>query len=101
MAKLEDLALFETANSALAFREQAYTRADAAQFLKDILALANAEVDVPRCLFVGVRDIAGEKRTFPGIDAAAMDGMRKMLPVVLAHCVEPRLKITLRPLKIR
>ena len=101
MAKLEDLALFENAHSSLAFREHPYAHADAAQFLQDALALANAEVDGPRFLFIGVRDAAGGQRTFPGIDAEAMSGMRRMLPTVLARYVEPPLTIALRSLKIQ
>ena len=101
MAKLEDLALFESANSALAFREQAYAASDAARFLRDALALANAEVEGPRFLFVGIRDVAGSERTFPGIDAEAISEMRRTLPALLAHSVEPPFKIGVRSLKIR
>jgi hypothetical protein len=101
MAKLEDLALFESANSALAFREQAYAPSDAARFLSDVLALANAEVEGPRFLFVGVRDVAGSERTFPGVDAEAMTEMRRTLPALLARSVEPPFKIALRSLKIK
>jgi hypothetical protein len=101
MAKLEDLALFEGANSALAFRDQPYAPSDAARFLSDVLALANAEVDGPRFLFVGVRDVAGSERTFPGVDAEAMSAMRRALPALLARSVEPPFKILLRALKIR
>jgi hypothetical protein len=101
MAKLEDIALFESANSAVAFRGRAYAPSDAARFLSDVLALANAEVDGPRFLFVGVRDVAGSERSFPGVDAEAMSLMRRTLPALLARSVEPPFKIVLRALKIR
>ncbi len=101
MSKLESLVFYEQANSALAFRERAYAPADVAQFLKDALGLANANVDGPRFLFVGVADVPGGKRTFPGITADAMSSMRKTLPAVLARSVEPPFKIELRALKAK
>jgi hypothetical protein len=101
MAKLDDLALFENANSALAFRERAYGSADAAEFLQDALALANAEVSGPRFLFVGVRDIAGEARAFPGVGADALATMRRTLPALVARAIDPPFKITLRTLDVR
>lgn len=101
MAKLEDLVLFESANSALAFRERAYASADAAEFLEDALALANAEVKGPRFLFIGVRDIAGSERVLPGIDTETLGAMRRTLPALFSRFVEPPLKISLRSLKVR
>jgi hypothetical protein len=100
MSKLEDLLLFEPANSALAFREHAYAPADVAQFLKDALGLANAEVEGPRFLYVGVADVPRSKRAFPGITAEAMSDMRRMLPAVLARSVEPPFKVAVRALKV-
>jgi hypothetical protein len=101
MAKLEDLVLYESANSAISFREQAYAPADAARFLRDAIALANADVAGPRFLFIGVRDVAGGERTLPGISAEASSAMRRTLPALLARAVEPPLKIELKSLKIR
>jgi hypothetical protein len=101
MRKLEDLALHENAHSALAFRERAYGPADAAEFLKDALALANAEVKGPRFLFVGVRDVVGDERAFPGIGAEALAEMRRALPATLARAVEPPFKLALRALAVR
>jgi hypothetical protein len=100
MAKLEDLARFENANSALAFRERAYGPADAVPFLQDVLALANAEVNGPRFLFVGVHDVAAG-RTFPGMSAEALAVMRQTLPTLLARAVEPPLKLTMRALEVQ
>jgi hypothetical protein len=100
MARLEDLARFENANSALAFREAAYGPGDAAQFLQDALALANAEVDGPRFLFVGVRDRVGGERAFPGVTADAIAEMRRVLPALLARAIEPPFKLALRALTV-
>jgi hypothetical protein len=101
MSKLEDLVLFESANSALAFRELAYTPADIGQFLKDALALANAEVEGPRFLVMGVLDVPGSKRAFPGLTPESISRMRRALPAMLARSVEPRLRSELRLLKLR
>lgn len=101
MPRLEDIALHESANSAVAFREHAYTSRDAARFLCDVLALANAEVEGPRFLFIGVRDVAGSERTVPGIDAEAMSTLRRTLLALLARSVEPPFRIVLRALKVR
>jgi hypothetical protein len=101
MAKLEDLVLYESANSALAFREHAYGSADTAQLLEDLLALANAEVVGPRFMFIGVRDTAGAERAFVGVSAEALSTMRSTVPALAARAIEPPVKIGLRPLKIR
>lgn len=101
MPRLEDIALHESANSAVAFREHAYMSRDAARFLCDVLALANAEVEGPRFLFIGVRDVAGSERTVPGIDAEAMSTLRRTLLALLARSVEPPFRIVLRALKVR
>jgi hypothetical protein len=101
MATLEDLVLYESANSALAFREQAYAPADTARALRDAIALANADVAGPRFLFIGVRDGAGAERSLPGISAEAASAMKRTLPALLARSVEPPLKIEMKSLKIR
>ncbi|HLF11233.1 MAG TPA: hypothetical protein VJA26_08455 [Gammaproteobacteria bacterium] len=101
MSKLEDLVLFESANSALAFREHAYAPAEIPVMLQDVLALANAEVNGPRFLFLGVRDIVGGKRTLPGLSPAVVGDMKRALPPLLARAIEPPFKIALRAMTVK
>jgi hypothetical protein len=51
-------------------------------------------------LVIGVRDVPGGKRAFPGLTPDAINGMRRLLPAVLARSVEPSLRGELRALKL-
>ena len=101
MSKLEDLVLFESANSALAFRERAYAADEAALLLQDLLALANADVEGPRFLFVGVHDSTDGSRVLSGLSADAMARLKRTVPALVSGAVEPPFKIVIRALKVQ
>jgi len=100
MSQLEDLVRFETANSSLAFRELAYGRDQRSPLLRDVLALANAAVEGPRFLFLGVRDRVGGEREICGIERADWTACKELVSGALRMAVEPLLKVTARSLEI-
>jgi hypothetical protein len=100
MSQLEDLVRFETANSSLAFRELAYGRDQRSLLLRDVVALANAAVEGPRFLFVGVRDAVGGEREICGIARTDWTDCKELVSGALRTAVEPLLKVTARSLEI-
>jgi hypothetical protein len=100
MSQLEDLVRFENANSGVAFREGVYAAAEQTAFLRDVLALANAAVQGPRFLIVGVRDTVGGKRTIEGIGREQWTELKNRLGAWVGGIVEPPLKIAVRALEI-
>jgi hypothetical protein len=98
MDRLTSLVSYEPANSALAFRERVWT--DRAELLRDVLALANAEVTGPRFLFIGVRDGVGAKRALVGLGPDAIADLKKTLAPLIANAIEPPLTIGVRALTV-
>ena len=63
--------------------------------MRDLLALANAAVQGPRYLVLGVRDTAGTKRTYPGIAPQAWHDTRRRVGA-LAGIIDPLLAVRAR-----
>jgi hypothetical protein len=98
MDRLEDIVRFESANSAVAFRDRAYTDDEHAELLRDLVGLANAPVTGPRFLFLGVHD-AGERRIV-GLAPQTWSDLKHCLDSLLGGSVEPSLKVTVRALQV-
>lgn len=101
MSKLEDIVRFETANSGLAFRKSPYGKGERDSLLIDVLALANARVDGPRLLVLGVRDEVGGKRGLKGVNSKVLPKMFASYKHIVGDCIEPALEISLRTVAIQ
>jgi hypothetical protein len=99
MTELLQLAKTEVADSFLSFRGRAYSSGDQGEFVRDVLALANAAAIGRRYLFIGVADAPGQ-RTFPGISERTWRRTREVLPQFLAEAVEPPLRVTFESLEV-
>lgn len=95
MHKLESLIRLESANSGLTFRARAYDAGEDASLVRDLLALANAVVQGPRYLVLGVKDSAGTKRTYPGIAPQAWHDTRRRVGA-LVGMIDPLLAVRAR-----
>jgi hypothetical protein len=100
MRALEDLVQFESANSGLAFREHVYAASERVDLLRDLIGLANAGVQGPRFLVLGVKDVVGGERAITGLAADVWNEWRAMLPALIAGATEPPLDVTVRTLQI-
>jgi hypothetical protein len=100
MRELEDLVQFENANSGLAFRERVHGSNERAELLRDLIGLANASVQGPRFLVLGVSDVVGGKRTISGMSAETWNKWRAKLSSLIGGMVEPPLDVAARTLEI-
>ena len=91
MSEIDQLLRFEVANSAVEFRERAYGDKDRQEFLRDLLGLANAEVDGPRYLFVGVSDALGGDRSIVGVSEADAARLHNLARRLADEFIEPLL----------
>jgi hypothetical protein len=101
MRQLEDLVQFENANSGLAFRERLYGSNERADLLRDLMGLANASVQGPRYLVLGVSDVVGGKRKIVGLPAEQWNKWRAKLPSLIGGMTEPPLDVAVRTLELQ
>ncbi|MEE8543573.1 MAG: hypothetical protein V3S94_06910, partial [Gammaproteobacteria bacterium] len=78
MSSLETVIRSAHAGPAIVFRERAYGELERKGFLREILGLANAFVDGPRYLIMGVRGDGPDDRVFVGISAADLSEADKL-----------------------
>ncbi|MCZ6476006.1 MAG: ATP-binding protein [Gammaproteobacteria bacterium] len=100
MSSLEKVIRSADAGSAIAFRERAYGEIERHGFLREILGLANALVDGPRYLIMGVRDSGPDGRIFVGISAAELGEAHEFYQTQIGRFIEPSLNIDLKSLEI-
>jgi hypothetical protein len=100
MSSLEDVIRSEPAGPAIVFRERPYGEVERKTLLLDILGLANALVDGPRFVIMGVRDDGPDERTFVGISAAELSGVHELCQTQISRFIEPSLKIDLESLEL-
>ncbi|NNC65608.1 MAG: hypothetical protein HKN84_12540 [Gammaproteobacteria bacterium] len=93
MDTLGQLAQFEVANSALAFRGRAYGDEDRLELLRDLLGLANAPVQGPRYIVLGVDDTIGSDRELIGISDAAHAEVHGLCTHVVNNFFDPPLPV--------
>ncbi len=86
-------------STAVLFRGAAYGRTNVREFLRDVLALANAEVDGPRHIVIGVEfDRNGRRHVVP---VAADDFSGKpAYPALVEEHIEPAVRIRYRPVSV-
>ncbi len=100
MSALLGLVQNEAADSSIAFRDRVYRRGEQGEFLRDVIALANAAVVGRRFLFLGVDDRPGRARRFPGITARTWKKFCQVVPAFLERAVEPHLAVTLESVQV-
>ena len=84
MRELLELIRNAASDSCVAFRDRVYRRGDQGELLRDVVALANADVVGRRFLFMGVAD-RERGRSFPGISARSWKSFSEALPDFLAR----------------
>lgn len=93
MESLEELARFEVASSAVAFRERVYGDDDRLELLRDLLGLANAPVEGSRYIVLGVDDTLGDERSIVGISDAAHAEVHGLCTHVVNNFFDPPLPV--------
>jgi hypothetical protein len=93
MGDFQQLIRFEVANSAVAFRDRSYDRDSRQELLRDLLGLANAAIEGPRYVFLGVRDTVGGAREVVGTPETAASEVRKLCRALAADFIDPPLAI--------
>ena len=99
MKRLTNIVLSATPSTGVQFRNAEYGAAGARAFLRDVLAMANADVDGARYIVVGVEFDARGGREFCDIDAGDFTG--KPPYVALAtEFIEPPLRLKYQPVSV-
>ncbi|MGI9259747.1 MAG: AlbA family DNA-binding domain-containing protein [Gammaproteobacteria bacterium] len=81
-------------------RERPYAQVEKQAFLRDVIGLANALVDGPRYLILGVRDQGPDQRKFVGMTDAEIAEARKVYQALILKYVEPDLAIDFNALNL-
>ncbi|MFP6827959.1 MAG: hypothetical protein VCC36_02740, partial [Gammaproteobacteria bacterium] len=92
MSSLEKIIRSRRAGPSVAFRERAFSSVERQGLVRDILGLANAMVDEPRYLIMGVRDGGPDDRSFVGISDEELDEAYERYQTQLSRYIEPVLK---------
>jgi len=100
MSSLEKIIRSRRAGPSVAFRERAYGSIERQGLIRDILGLANALVDGPRYLIMGVRDGGPDDRSFVGISDEELDDAYELYQTQLTRYIEPVLKIDLETMEL-
>ncbi len=99
MDRLLKIARGATPQSGVRFRKDAYGNAGAGEFLRDVLALANASVEGHRYIVVGVDfDTNGTRHNFP-VDASDFSG-KPSYQALANEYIEPPIKLRYKPVSI-
>lgn len=92
MKRLSKLVNSAAPGTGVQFRKQAYGSAGIRDFLRDVMAMANASVDGPRLIVVGVDiDSQGRKRVHP-VGDKDFSG-RPSYQAIISEYIEPALRI--------
>ena len=97
MDPLTKMVLTEQPSQRLQFRKSPYGNAGCRDFLRDVIAMANADVDGPRYIVVGVELGRGGRRDLCAVKHKDFAGNPPYQALVADH-VEPPVRIRYRPL---
>ena len=100
MSSLEKIIRSRRAGPSVAFRERAFSSVERQGLVRDILGLANAMVDEPRYLIMGVRDGGLDDRSFVGISDEELDEAYERYQAQLSRYIEPVLKIDVETMEL-
>ena len=99
MDRLLKIARSATPDAGVQFRKSPYGARGIESFLRDVIALANAEVEGPRYIVVGVEfDDKAHKRAF-AIDAADFSG-KPSYQALANEYIEPAVRIRYKPVSL-
>jgi len=99
MNRLARIVRSSTPSSGALFRRQAYGRAGVREFLRDVLALANASVEGPRYIIVGAEIDARGRKRMTSIDRDDFSGKPAYLALANDH-IEPPVRIRYKPISV-
>jgi hypothetical protein len=99
MNRLLKIARSAAPGTGVQFRKTAYGTGGLRQFLRDVLAMANAATDGPRLIFTGIETDAQGNRRFHAIDRDDFSGKPSYQSLV-ADFIEPPLRIRYKPISI-
>lgn len=97
MNRLAKIALSGKPNTRLNFRRKPYGSRKTRSFLRDVLALANADVEGPRYIFIGVELDAKGRRRLRSVDHDDFGGKPSYQSLV-AEFIEPPIRVRYRPI---
>ena len=100
MSSLEKIARAEPSGPSVFFRERAYAPVERQAFIRDILGLANALVDGPRYLILGVRDVGSVERVFVWLAEEEIAAAYKRYRAEISRFIEPALELDIQALEI-
>jgi hypothetical protein len=100
MSSLEKTIRTARAGDSVVLRERPYAQVEKQAFLRDVIGLANALVDGPRYLILGVRDQGAHQREFVGMTEAEIAEGRKIYQALILKYVEPDLAIDFNALNL-
>lgn len=94
---IHDLIEYENENTGLDFKATQYSKDEHAEFLRDVIAMANADRSTDSCIIIGVKDVHGEARQFLGITEQFTDSAG--LQQLVLQNIEPDLSVSYEPLE--
>jgi hypothetical protein len=99
MNRLVRIVRSATPSTDVQFRKRAYGKNGVQSFLHDVLAMANASIEGPRYIIIGVEpDAKGKKRVYP-IDRDDFSGKPAYQSLASDH-IEPPIRIRYQPITI-
>ena len=99
MEHLANIARAASSGPGVQFRRAAYAKKNLRDFLRDIVALANASVEGNRYLIVGVDGDADGKKRVRGIDPADFEG-KPSYHALVNEFVEPPVRLRYHPVNL-
>ncbi len=99
MNRLQKIAAAAAPSTAVQFRESAYGSAGVREFLRDVIAMANASLDGPRFIVVGVSPARDGSRNANEIPASDFGGKPAYLALV-KDFIEPEVRLRYEPVTV-
>ncbi len=99
MKLLEKIVRSATPSNGIQFRSSAYGTKGVREFLRDVIAIANASVDGPRYIVVGADADAHGQRNFAGISRDDFSGKPAYASLVSEY-VEPPIRVRYQPVTV-
>lgn len=94
---IEDMILYENEHTGLDFKSKQYEKKE--EFLKDLIAMANAEFEGQRYIIMGLKVLPGGQREFLPINILEFKDDAEYQQIVRAN-IEPSLKFIYKPIEV-
>ena len=99
MNRLARIVRSATPSTAVQFRKRAYGRSGVEEFLRDVIAMANASVEGTRYILTGVGFDAKGRKRMVGVDRKDFSGKPAYQSLVNEH-IEPPIRIRYQPVNV-